>query len=255
MSETLPKPFVCGHRGASGHAPENTMAAFRLAQKMGATWLEFDVQLSADGIPIILHDDTLERTTSLAQPLKPSDLTRDELKELDAGSWFSDEYRNERLPTLDEVLQEFGQVMGLNIEIKSRVGVEVDNGLEQKIAQSVRRFNLQERVVISSFDPFRLTSLHRYDPELRLGALYTGRAHDYPAGFDPFLMAHSFEAVALHPPRQKVNAKLIEQARRENLEVNTWTVNEEADMQRLIGLGVDMIITNYPDRLVNLLAR
>jgi glycerophosphoryl diester phosphodiesterase len=245
---------VCGHRGASGHAPENTLAAFRLAREMGASWIEFDVQLSADGIPIILHDDTLERTTDLGRPLRPTQLTLAELKALDAGSWFSPQFANERLPTLDEVLEEFGETLGLNIEIKSEPGLEADNGIERKIAEAVRRYNLQDKVLISSFDPSRLMTLHAFDPELRLGALYTDRTAEYIPDFDPFALAQLFEAVALHPPHRLVNSSLVARAHEKGMTVNTWTANETTDMRRLIGLGVNMIITNYPDRLAALVA-
>ena len=256
MNNTPPpiRPQVCGHRGASGHAPENTLASFRLARQLGATWLEFDVQLSADGVPIILHDDTLERTTNLGRPARPTELSLAELKELDAGGWYSPAFQGEKLPTLDEVLSEFGPTMGLNIEIKSRPGFEADNGLERLIAEAVRRHELQERVLISSFDPFRLAALHQLDPALRLGALYTNRASDYPPNFDPFLLAEGVGAIALHPPFSLVNAELLERAHRQKLAVNTWTVNEPTDMRRLRELGVDMIITNYPDRLAEVLA-
>lgn len=244
--------IVCGHRGASGHAPENTLAAFRRAHELGATWLEFDVQLSADGLPIIFHDDTLERTTNIGQALRPAQLTLAELKKLDAGSWFGPQFAGEPVPTLDEVLAEFGEQMGLNIEIKSKPGFEANSGIERKIAEAVHRYNLQDKVIISSFDPSRLAALHQHDPQLRLGALYAERTAYYPPNFDPFAMAQTFEAVALHPPFRRVNAALLARARERQMLVNTWTVNEVADMQRLLELGVDMIITNYPDRLVNL---
>ncbi len=247
------KPIVCGHRGACGHAPENTRAAFRRAHELGATWIEFDVQLSADGVPIILHDDTLQRTTSLHQPLRPTELTLAELKKLDTGSWFGPEFAGEQILTLDEVLAEFGPILGLNIEIKSKPGFEADNGLERKIAQAVRHYNLPDSVLISSFDLFRLIALHQYDPNLRLGALYTGRSEDYPPGFDPIKLAQSFEAVAIHPPHSVVNTELVARAQANGMVINTWTVNEIADMERLIKLGINMIISNYPDRLVALL--
>lgn len=252
-SDPQKRPLVCGHRGASGHAPENTLVAFRRARELGATWIEFDVQLSADGVPIILHDDTLERTTNLGQPLRPTELDLAELKKLDAGSWFGPEFAGEPIATLEEVLEEFGTILGLNIEIKSRPGFEADNGLERKIADAVRKYALQDKVLISSFDPTRLRALHQYDPELRLGALYTSRASDYPPNFDPIAMAQSFEAVALHSPYTVVNEALVARAHQHGLAVNTWTSNELAEMRRLIDLGVDMIITNYPDRLSALL--
>ncbi|MDB5081519.1 MAG: hypothetical protein JWP00_3443 [Chloroflexi bacterium] len=254
-TESSRQPAVCGHRGASGYAPENTMVAFRKAYEQGATWIEFDVQLSADGVPIILHDDTLERTTSLGQPVRPVELTLAQLKELDAGSWFSPEFAGEKIPTLEEVLAEFGTSLGLNIEIKSTVGFEADNGLEQKIAALVRQYKLEDKALISSFDPFRLASLNRHDPELRLGFLFENAPEKYPPNFDPITVAQSLNAVALHPPFRAIDQTLAERTRASGLALNTWTVNEVPDMQRMIDLGLDIIITNYPDRLVELLRK
>jgi glycerophosphoryl diester phosphodiesterase len=237
--------IVCAHRGASGYAPENTLAAFRRAGELGATWIEFDVHLSADGVPVILHDDILQRTTNLGQPVRVTQLTLKELKELDAGSWFGSAFKGETIPTLDEVLEEFGPSLGLNIEIKSKIGFEVDNGIEHKIAKALSRFNLRDKVVISSFDPSRLVTLHRHYPQLRLALLYSEPAGEDQPGFDPFKLAGSFGAVALHPPFKVVTPGLIQRAHELGLAVNTWTVNEVADIQRLIGLGVDMIISKH----------
>jgi glycerophosphoryl diester phosphodiesterase len=249
MSASLPKTLVCGHRGASGYAPENTFAAFQKALEQGASWVEFDVQLSADGVPIILHDDTLERTTDKGGSRRPTELTLAELKELDAGAWFSPEYKGEKIPTLDEVLVKFGSKLGLNIEIKSKVGFETDNKIEEKIAEAVKRFGLYDTVVVSSFDPLRLAALHAYDSEIPIGALYTGRAQDYPPGFDAFKLPEITGAKAMHPHFKVIDAAYVEKTRSLGLAVNTWTVNEPEDMQRLVGLGINMIITNYPDRL------
>lgn len=247
------QPAICGHRGASGHAPENTLVAFRKARELGATWIEFDVQLSADGIPIILHDTTLERTSSLGQPVRPTELTLAQLKELDAGSWFSPDFAGEKIPTLEEILAEFGSSLSLNIEIKSTPGFEADNGLEQKIAALVRQYKLEDKALISSFDPYRLGSLNRHDPELRLGFLYDANPEHYPPDFDPIAMAKSLNAVALHPPFRIIDPALIARTRDNGLALNTWTVNDIADMQRMIELGIDIVITNYPDRLAGLL--
>lgn len=246
-------PAVCGHRGASGYAPENTLVAFHRAKELGATWIEFDVQLSADGIPIILHDDTLARTTNLGRKLRPTELTLAELKDLDAGSWFGPEFAGEKIPTLEEVLADCGGELGLNIEIKSTPGFEADNGLEQQIAGLVRKYKLEDTALISSFDPSRLASLNRYDPGLRLAFLYEARPDLYPRDFDPFVTARSFHAVAVHPPFRIIDRALVEKARANGLAVNTWTVNEIHDMERMVPLGLDIIITNYPDRLVKVL--
>jgi len=249
MSASFPKTLVCGHRGACGYAPENTFAAFQKALDLGASWIEFDVQLSADGVPIILHDDTLVRTSDKGGSRRPTELTLAELKELDAGAWFAHEYKGEKIPTLDEVLKEFGPKLGLNIEIKSKPGFEADNKIEEKIAEAVKRFDLYETVVVSSFDPFRLAALHAYDPLIPIGALYTGRAQDYPPDFDAFNLPEITGAKALHPHFKVIDAAYVEKTRELGLAINTWTVNEPKDMQRLVGLGINMIITNYPDRL------
>jgi len=255
LSETK-KPqavAVAGHRGASGHAPENTLVAFARAKELGADGIELDVQLSADGVPIILHDDTLFRTTNLGQQLRPTELTLARLKELDAGSWFSPEFAGEKIPTLEEVFAEFGGKLGLNIEIKSTPGFEADNGIEQKIAELVRQYKLEDSALISSFDAERLASLNRYDPGLRLAFIYEFRPDRYPPDFDPIATAKSFNSVALHPSFRIVDRSLVERTHASGLKLNAWTVNEIADMERMVALGLDTITTNYPDRLVKLL--
>jgi glycerophosphoryl diester phosphodiesterase len=244
------KTILCGHRGACGYAPENTFAAFSKALEQGATWVEFDVQLSADGVPIILHDDTLIRTTDLGEPRRPTELTLKELKALDAGAWFAPEFAGERIPTLDEVLEEYGNKLGLNIEIKSKPNFEQDNGIEKLVAAAVAHHNLYERVVVSSFDPMRLAALHALDSKISIGALYTGRAQDYPPGFDFFQLPAITGAKAMHPYFKVIDAAYMERTAKLGLAVNTWTVNEPEDMQQLVELGVNMIITNFPDRLV-----
>lgn len=244
------KPLVCGHRGASGHAPENTLVAFREALEAGADWIEFDVQLSADGEIIVLHDDTLQRTTDLQQARRPVEFSLAELKKLDAGSWFGPGFAGERIPTLDEVLEEFRGQLGLNIEIKSQMGFEADNGIEQKVAQALVRHNLFdiEQVIVSSFDPTRLAALHALDERVPIGALYYPTKND-PRNFDPFQLIVKTGARAFHPHFKLIDEALMQRARKEGVLVNTWTVNDLPDMYRMIELGLNMIITNYPAQL------
>jgi glycerophosphoryl diester phosphodiesterase len=243
------KPLVCGHRGASGHTPENTIAAFREALEAGADWIEFDVQLSADGELIVLHDDTLERTTDLQQARRPTEFSLVELKKLDAGSWFGSGFAGERIPTLDEVLEEFRGRLGMNVEIKSRPGFETDNGIEHKVAEALVRHNLLDidQVIVSSFDPGRIAALHALNERLPLGALYSPK--HLPQSVDPFQLISLTGAKALHPPFKVVNETLMAQARKMGVLVNTWTVNELPDLQRMIDLDLHMIITNYPAQL------
>jgi glycerophosphoryl diester phosphodiesterase len=253
MSTKLFKSKVCGHRGACGYAPENTFAAFHKALEQGAEWVEFDVQLSADGVPIILHDDTLERTSDKGGARRPTGLTLSELKELDAGAWFGTAFAGERIPTLEEVLEEFGQKLGLNIEIKSTPNFEADNGIEKMVADAVGKYKLMDRVIVSSFDPFRLARLHAYNPTIPLGALYTGKPENYLPNFDYFQLAEMTGAIALHPHYKLIDEAYMVRARSMGLKVNTWTVNEPEEMEWLSKLGVDIIITNYPDKLIAVL--
>ncbi|MEI7554094.1 glycerophosphodiester phosphodiesterase family protein [Candidatus Chlorohelix sp.] len=250
MSTGLFKSKVCGHRGACGYAPENTFAAFHKALEQGAEWVEFDVQLSAEGVPIILHDDTLARTSDKGGARRPTELALSELKELDAGEWFGSEFAGERIPTLDELLEEFGQKLELNIEIKSKPNFEADNGIEKMVADAIVQHNLVNRVIVSSFDPTRLARLHAYNPTIPLGALYTSKAEEYPPTFDFFQLAEITGAIALHPHYKVIDEAYMGRARSLGLKVNTWTVNDPEDMTRLAKLGVDIIITNYPDKLV-----
>lgn len=241
------KPLVCGHRGACGLAPENTLVAFRKAQELGAEWVELDIQLSADGHLVVFHDDTLERTTDKGGNRRPTELTLAELKALDAGSWFGKQFAGETIPTLDEVLAEFGGKVSVNIEIKSQPRFEVDNGIEAKVVQLVRRFDLFDGVLISSFDPNRLVVTHQLEPRLKLGALYVPKTLAYLPEPDPFKLATLTSASALHPHHSLVTPALVEQAHRLGLQVNVWTVNNKTDMARLADLGVDMIMTDFPN--------
>lgn len=244
---------ICGHRGASGHAPENTLIAFEKARQLGAIWLEFDVQLCQTGEVIVLHDDTLERTTDLKQPVRPIEFSLSALKNLDAGSWFSPEFAGEPIPTLEEVLERFGGTLGLNIEIKSKIGVESNVGIEAKIAEMLQRYNLFDSVIVSSFDPTRLFKMQQVDSRVKLGVLYSEQAFEYMPSYDPIKIAKSLGAVALHPDHKLVTADLVAEAGQAGLAINTWTVNEPTDMHRMLDLGVAMIITNYPDKLKSLL--
>lgn len=245
------KTIICGHRGACGEAPENTLVSFRLAQQLGADFIEFDVQLSADDVPIILHDDTLARTTDKGGYRTPRQLTLAELKELDAGSWFGPKFAGERIPTLDEVLDEFGGKLGLNIEIKSEPGVEPDSGIERMVAEAIAKRNLYDTAMVSSFDPTRLEKLHKIDSRITIGLLVTGRAKDYPPNTSYWDLIELTGAKAFHPPYQIIDAALVEESHKRGLPVNTWTVNDRRTAQRLKALGVDMLMGNFIRELID----
>lgn len=248
-------PLICAHRGASGHAPENTMAAFRKALADGASWIEFDIHLSADGEVIVMHDETLERTTDMQTSRRCCELTLAQLKQLDAGSWFDKSFAGERIPTLDEVLTEFKGKLGMNVEIKSSPTYNLNDGIEQKVADLLARHGLHriEDVIVNSFDPRRLQKFRACAPRVTLGAIYCPDDEEFPSPADARVLISLTAAQALHPDHKATDEAFMHIARQAGVMVNTWTVNDISDMQRMAALGVDMIMTDYPSRLQGLL--
>jgi len=244
MSDTFytDRPLVFAHRGASDMAPENTLAAFQAALEVGANGIELDVTRCATGEVVVIHDDTVDRTTNGAG--RVDSLPFYALRELDAGSWFGSEFAGERIPTLQEVLDRFGHRLRINIEIKGR-NLRGD-GLEEEIAEMIRVRSLQKEVILSSFNPAVLIRARRVAPELRRGLLY---APDLPIYLSRAWSLPLVRPDALHPEHTMVDERLVRWAHRHGLRVAAWTVDETQEMERLIRLGVDMIITNHPRKL------
>lgn len=235
------------HRGASHDAPQNTLAAFRLANEYGADGYELDVHLTKDGVPVVIHDFTVDKTTDGTGPV--AGFTLAELKRLDAGVKFSPRFAGERIPTLAEVFDVLEPHSIVNVELKTKsIG---DNGLERTTIRLIRERGLQGRVILSSFNPFSLLRVRRIAPELKIGLLY---APDLP----PYLRRAWFRLVvkphALHPYYRMVDERYMAWAKRKGYEVNVWTVDDPEDMRRLAALGVNAIITNRPDVLKSVLA-
>ena len=245
--DTNRETLVWAHRGASGHAPQNTMAAFLLAAEMGADGIELDVHLSRDGEAVVIHDDTVDATTD-GQGLVRS-FTCAELQSLDAGGWFGEQFTGERIPTLAQVFENVGHRLLINVEIKVEAGY---HPLEQE-AETVRLIEdnqLVDRMIISSFSPSSLRRVHKLNPNIALGFLYDRRE---PAWLPRVLSWLGIAHQAVHPHFKMVNARYVDHAKRLGKQINVWTVNEQTDMRRMRDLGVDGIITNYPDILCQVL--
>jgi len=234
------------HRGASAAAPPNTLAAFEKAIELGADGVEFDVHLSADGVPVIIHDFTVGATTDGSG--RVTDKTLAQLKQLDAGSHFDPAFAGERIPTLEEVLEAVGSRLLLNIELKTTS--LRDNGLEPTVITQVEQHGLSDSVLFSSFNPFSLRRAKRIAPHIPVGLLYSP---GLPLPLRHAWLAPMFPHEARHPEHTMVNTHCMARARRRGYWVNTWTVDDPDDMRRLIGLGVDGIITNVPDVLRSIL--
>jgi len=238
--------WTIAHRGASGHAPENTMAAFRRAVELGARFIETDLQLSRDARVIAMHDFTLDRTTTGKG--ESHQLPLDQLRALDAGAWFGDRggisYAGEKVPTLEEIL-DFAKQNDVIFYLEIKSGQTW--GIEHVVVATLRDYNAGARVVILSFDSSALDTIHRLDSTMMTGLLSEHAASDL---VERTVRAGARQLVARG---DLITAAVIEKAHRAGLQVVAWTINEEEQMRRLIATGVDGIITDYPDRLLGVL--
>ncbi len=230
------------HRGASGRAPENTHAAFAAAIALGARAIELDCQLSADGELVVIHDETLDRTTDGRGAV--GDRPWAELARLDAGAWFDPAYRGERIPRLPDVLAQVRDRVMLNVEIKSARDV---GAIERKLAKLLADEDALAWVVLSSFHAAAVRNMRAAAPNARLGVL----CDDDPRR-GGLALARELGAEALIPGRRWVDARLVDEAHAHRLAVWVWTVNEPGEMRRLIALGVDAIFSDWPERFAEL---
>ena len=260
-----------GHRGASGYAPEHTIPAYDLALKMGADYIEQDLQLTKDGVLVALHDETLDRTARPTAESAPDDCTglvREktlaQIKTCDVGTWFNEtypqyarpEYVGLRIPTLEEVFQRYGKGVNYYIETKSP---ESTPGMEEELLRLMDEYGLTERaeekwqVLIQSFSPLSLQKIHALNPELPLIQLFSGA--ETSQSIQARLDATATYAVGIGPSKNDVDAALVEAAHARCLDIHPYTVNEAPEMRKLVGLGVDGMFTNFPDRLEAVLGK
>ncbi len=232
--------IITAHRGASGYAPENTIASIEKAIELKADYSELDVQETSDGEIIVLHDKTLKRTAGVEKNIWETSL--DELSGLEAGSWFDEKYSGEPIPKFEDVIKIVKGKIKLNIELKT-------NGHEKMLADRtvkiVKDNNFTGQCIFTSFSIKEADRVKEIDPALKAGYIFS----KYPEGVDVF--ASNMDVLSVH--RKLVDKEFMKKAIANNKEVHVWTVNEEDEMKRLIGLGVASIITNYPDKLRNVL--
>lgn len=219
--------------------PENTRLAFVKALDLGADALEFDVQLTRDEVPVVIHDETLERTTDGEGAVADHDLA--DIAKLDAGSWFAASYSNVNVPTLEEVLSTFASKITCNLELKPD-GRVIE--LVRHVLTLVARFEAFDNVIFSSFSADALRELHKHAPDARIGVLTQKKALQRS-----FKLAGEVAAESINPPVSMVDSSLVEKAHERGLGVLAWTANEPGEISLLAALGVDGIFSNYPDRV------
>jgi glycerophosphoryl diester phosphodiesterase len=242
------------HRGASAYAPEHTLTAYKLGEQMKGDYIEIDLQMTKDGHLIVMHDETVDRTTNGSGRVK--DLTLDEIKALDAGSWFNEaypqyakpEYAGLKVPTLEEVFKKFRKGSKYYIETKSP---EVYPGMEEKLLEILDRYGLthkeslkKQQVIVQSFSRESLLKVHRLNPDIPLVQLY---GYEASANItDEELREVKEYAIGIGPNYQRIDRDVVNRAHQHGLDINPYTVNSKEDMRRLIDWGVDGIITNHP---------
>lgn len=235
----LNRPTIFAHRGASAHAPENTLASFNLAVEHGADAIELDAKLSADGQIVVHHDQTVNRTTDGKG--RVNELPLAILRELDAGSFFAPEFQGEKIPLLEEVLDGVGRKLFVNIELTNYASP--NDGLPEKVAELVKRMKLQERVLFSSFYPGNLQTTARLLPNVPVGLLAEPLIKGWLAR-SPITLNVSPRII--HPYLADATAGLIRREHARGRRVHVWTVNAPADMRRLFAADVDGIFTDDP---------
>jgi glycerophosphoryl diester phosphodiesterase len=242
MSRTV---LNIAHRGASGTRPENTLAAFRRAIEIGADFIELDVRATADGVAVVMHDATVDRTTNGSG--RVAELTLRQIQALDAGSWFSLEFAGQRVPTLVEAVSLAAGKIALSMELK-------ETGVEEQAVAALRQA-ADGQSFISSFHDECLARVRTLDPAMRIELI---------VGIDPLSedeiarlirRAQGLGASLLAPSYRGITPGLVAAAARAAIGIIAWTVDNREDMRRMMELGITGITTNYPEVLKDMLGR
>ena len=232
------KPLVWAHRGASGYAPENTLAAFQKAVDLGADGVELDIQLTKDDQIVVIHDETIDRTSDDKGWVK--DYTLEELRAFNYNRT-KPEYKHADIPTMREVF-ELLKPTGLFINIEIKTGVVFYEKIEEKILALTKEMGMEDRVCYSSFNHYTVTRIHELKPDAEVGFLYADGPIDMPS----YGVKHGVNA--LHPALYNLQYDGFgKECKEKGLKLNVWTVNERPYMEMCCQYGVDAIITNYPD--------
>ncbi len=238
--------FIISHRGAAKFAPENTLASVNAALKLNPDCIEIDVQQTQDSIVVIMHDTTLDRTTNGTGLIKEKTFL--ELTKLDAGSWFSNDFLNEKIPTLEEIIKVVNGKCQLIVEIKK--GHVYYPNIEKNIIAIIKKYNAESWVIVHSFDSEILEHVHKLNPNIALHKLLVGKLK-----FIPFMISNKIETLDIdsHPYIKTysinyvfANRNIIKLLKSKGKEVNVWTVNDTHSANELISLGVDGIISDNP---------
>lgn len=244
------KIYTIAHRGASGYAPENTIPAFEQALDMKSDYIELDIQLTKDLVPVVIHDGTVNRTTNGKGYVK--DYTLEQLMTLDAGSWFNEKYpmfareiyAGLRIPTLDQVFERFGKEVAYMIEIKDP---NLNSNIESVLNEHILKYDLTDYVSIHSFSEASLRRFHAINASIPLYQIVWYDFSVYKIS-ESYINRLKTYAVGISPNFQKINAGYVAQVKNSGLKVFPYTVNYQVNMDKAVLWGVDGVHTNFPDR-------
>ena len=235
-----PRPMIVAHRGASALAPENTISSFSRALEIGADAVEFDIHQSSDGRLVVMHDESLERTTNGSGFIRDTD--SNVLRGLDAGSWYASGFRGERIPTLEEALDFITPAAYALVEIKH--GNDVYPGIEKKIAELMSlRKSRRNRTVFIAFDPEILLNIRELDAELSTGLLTADPPDDYIDVAEEFLVQCFF------PKWERLRNESVSLLHKNGYSVHPWVIDREEDAVKVISMKPDSVSSNHPDML------
>jgi glycerophosphoryl diester phosphodiesterase len=228
------------HRGASAYFPENTMVSFQKAIEMGCTGIETDVQVTKDGVLVLIHDEMVNRTTNGKGFVK--DYTYSELNKLDAGSWMGIEFTGIKIPTAEELIYlVLDKNIIINFEIKN--GIVIYEDIEQKLIDLIYKHKIEDKVILSSFNHYSLAKCNEISKEINTGVLYMEGI------YKPYDYAKTVGASAIHPHFYAINEEVIKETKNHGTGINVFTVDDEDKMKFFLNMEVQGIITNYPDKL------
>lgn len=242
---------ILAHRGANKYAPQNTIPAFKKALEFDIDGFENDVHLTADGKIVVCHNHTVDDTSNGNGYI--SEMTFDELRKLDFGSYFSDEFKGTQIPLLSEFFDLCKGLSVINVEIKTPAK---PNSLVKDTVDLARKYGFDNTLLISCFTPAILKECRDYAPDIRTALLYDSNSGDYPEiSKNPVAFCQKLGCSAVHPHYSEVDEEYIKAFHAAGMAVNPWTVDDETVMKNLVSWGVDCIITNVPDKAVEILGK
>ncbi|MCQ6530305.1 glycerophosphodiester phosphodiesterase [Bacillus mycoides] len=242
------------HRGASAYAPEHTLEAYQLGQQLKGDYIEIDLQMTKDGHLVAMHDETLNRTTNGTGFVK--DHTLDEIKQLNAGSFFNKkhpnlakkEFEDTKVPILEEIIETFGHNANYYIETKSP---DEYPGMEEKLLEIINHYQINDKVIIQSFSEESLRKIHSLNDNIPLVQLLSYKKAVQLT--DSEIEKYKTYCIGLGMNYKYIDAAYVKKIKNYGLEVHPFTVNNEKDMKKLLSWGIDGMFTNYPDRLHSVL--